>query len=509
MDDDTNSKNINLKIEENEVKNTNNIEIIKNNSNFKPEKPNLDETKENKNSYNILENSNSLKIDSNNSNSNWHNIIEDNFNEIMSNDNLEEIERLNSESEESEEEDSESDNNNQLENKVLIDLNNQINPNKIIENNNSLQNEEKEKSNIINKKFQNLKIVDNYFQINNKNKLSSENIQFTLTSKISETEKDKSLQPTKNEKNFLNYSIDNKIKIKSYIEDKYIKQNSEESIIFNGKIFKRYEKANKYKTKDKIKRVIYKCINYRKYEKFRSGIKHNTFCNATIIYIMPNQKKKSGYLFKREHSEECNNIFLGNNSFNYKEKENNKFGKKIFIEECEKIMNNSSIYDRTLFKNQFKDLYNNNKYNFEINNNLLSNIITKWKQKSNRFTKYCVLDNFLDGTFHHPKEYKQLLVLMFHDLLTNQNIPGIFILINGKFEKFYEIVFKSMYNIITQNEEYQLKAKIIVTDSEIALLNALKKIIPNVMYITCFFHFAQDILRNIRNYHLYKKEQKK
>ena len=98
---------------------------------------------------------------------------------------------------------------------------------------------------------------------------------------------------------------------------------------------------------------------------------------------------------------------------------------------------------------------------------------------------------------------------MFHDLLTNQNIPGIFILINGKFEKFYEIVFKSMYNIITQNEEYQLKAKIIVTDSEIALRNALKKIIPNVMYITCFFHFAQDILRNIRNYHLYKKEQKK
>ena len=58
---------------------------------------------------------------------------------------------------------------------------------------------------------------------------------------------------------------------------------------------------------------------------------------------------------------------------------------------------------------------------------------------------------FLDGTFHHPKEYKQLLVLMFNDLITNQNIPGIFILINGKYEKFYEIVFQSMYNIITQN----------------------------------------------------------
>ena len=56
-------------------------------------------------------------------------------------------------------------------------------------------------------------------------------------------------------------------------------------------------------------------------------------------------------------------------------------------------MNRSSIYDRTLFKEQFKDIYNQNKYDFEINNNLLSNIITKWKEKSNRFNKFCVLEN--------------------------------------------------------------------------------------------------------------------
>ena len=68
------------------------------------------------------------------------------------------------------------------------------------------------------------------------------------------------------------------------------------------KIFKRYEKINKYKTKDKQVKVIDKYISYRKNEKFRSGIKHYIFCNATI-----NQKKKSGYLFKRGHSKECNN----------------------------------------------------------------------------------------------------------------------------------------------------------------------------------------------------------
>ena len=42
-------------------------------------------------------------------------------------------------------------------------------------------------------------------------------------------------------------------------------------------------------------------------------------------------------------------------------------------------MNKSSIYDRTLYKDQFKYIYNKNKYDFEINNNLLSYIITKWK----------------------------------------------------------------------------------------------------------------------------------
>ena len=70
---------------------------------------------------------------------------------------------------------------------------------------------------------------------------------------------------------------------------------------------------------------------------------------------------------------------------------------------------------------------------------------------------------------------------MYNDIISNINIPGIFIFLNGKYEKFYEIVFQSMLNIITQNGEYELKAKIIVTDSELALRKSLKKIIPNVM----------------------------
>ena len=38
-------------------------------------------------------------------------------------------------------------------------------------------------------------------------------------------------------------------------------------------------------------------------------------------------------------------------------------------------MNKTNIYNRNLFKQKFKDEYNLNKYNFEINDNILSNII--------------------------------------------------------------------------------------------------------------------------------------
>ena len=59
-------------------------------------------------------------------------------------------------------------------------------------------------------------------------------------------------------------------------------------------------------------------------------------------------------------------------------------------------MEQSTIYDRRLYKEEFKKLYNNKKYNFPLNNNLLSNIITKWKNTTNRFNKYSILENTKD-----------------------------------------------------------------------------------------------------------------
>ena len=40
--------------------------------------------------------------------------------------------------------------------------------------------------------------------------------------------------------------------------------------------------------------------------------------------------------------------------------------KELFIELCENIMNKSNIYDRRLFIEEFKNLYNDKNYKFDF-----------------------------------------------------------------------------------------------------------------------------------------------
>ena len=39
-------------------------------------------------------------------------------------------------------------------------------------------------------------------------------------------------------------------------------------------------------------------------------------------------------------------------------------------------MNTSNIYDRKIYKEHFKNIYNEKKFNFPLNNNILNSIIT-------------------------------------------------------------------------------------------------------------------------------------
>ena len=152
-------------------------------------------------------------------------------------------------------------------------------------------------------------------------------------------------------------------------------------------------------------------------------------------------------------------------------------------------MNSSTVFNRPLFKEKFKEIYNSNKFNFPINTSFLSNIITKWKSTSYKMTKSIVfiekfdynnrlifrdfqskyveyegkkkpiniefiiwgndeninrmrISNkiFIDATFHHPMEYSQLLIIMYIDSLKNTKIAGLYILMNGKQEIIYDYV---------------------------------------------------------------------
>ena len=88
-----------------------------------------------------------------------------------------------------------------------------------------------------------------------------------------------------------------------------------------------------------------------------------------------------------------------------------------------------------------------------------------------------------------------MLILMYKDVLTNLKILAFYILLNGKFERFYEIVLENLNKIINDNNKYIIQYETIVTDSEKALVNVFKKIIPKTQRISCYFHYKQDLIK--------------
>ena len=73
---------------------------------------------------------------------------------------------------------------------------------------------------------------------------------------------------------------------------------------------------------------------------------------------------------------------------------------------------------------------------------------------------------FIDGTFHHPINYAQLLIIIFKDTITSEYTPGFYILMSNKMKILYNMVFKSAKNLLTQNNIYKLQIITITTDTE-------------------------------------------
>ena len=78
-----------------------------------------------------------------------------------------------------------------------------------------------------------------------------------------------------------------------------------------------------------------------------------------------------------------------------------------------------------------------------------------------RLTKHL----YIDGTFHHPVGYTQLLIIIFKDIVTSEYLSVCYILISNKIEILYDLVFKSFKRILTKNSLFKLDINTITTDT--------------------------------------------
>ena len=115
---------------------------------------------------------------------------------------------------------------------------------------------------------------------------------------------------------------------------------------------------------------------------------------------------------------------------------------------------------------------------------------------------------FIDGTFHHPKNFQQLLIILFKDIIINEYIPCFFILMSHKNQQLYNLALQSVKTILTQYDIYTLKIETITTDGEGALINALNNNFSGYQRVSCWFHLKQDIIKNAKHYGLFNKKSK-
>ena len=303
-------------------------------------------------------------------------------------------------------------------------------------------------------------------------------------------------------------------------------------ITYDGKIFI----EERHKTKEYPNIITYRCKNQRKNERTI----HSYFCNAIVKRKI--EKNTCFYILEKDHSEECNNLII-------KKKDAPKIIKDYndYISKCFTYLDSTEIYNKSEFTMKLQNIYNENNYKFALKENTIKNIIGRWKQNSLKFTKYNALEHrynknnelilwdyvntiiyssnkkkeipseyfiwssnpmisrariskhlFIDGTFHHPIKYAQLLIILFKDLLISQYIPCFYILMSNKTEILYDLIFKSIKRILTQNNQYQVAYQTITTDTEIALINAVKINFENTTRIGCWFHLKQNLLNQAK-----------
>ena len=111
---------------------------------------------------------------------------------------------------------------------------------------------------------------------------------------------------------------------------------------------------------------------------------------------------------------------------------------------------------------------------------------------------------YIDATFT-TKDFYQLLVIMAYYQLIDVKVPCAYILMNNKSQISYEIVLNKLKDIITYNNNIELKVISISTDFEVALINVTKIVFKNIRHVGCLFHYVKNIRLYLSKLGLYNK----
>ena len=73
-------------------------------------------------------------------------------------------------------------------------------------------------------------------------------------------------------------------------------------------------------------------------------------------------------------------------------------------------------------------------------------------------------------------------------------------MISNKTENLYDLVFKSIIQIFTQNNLYDLDIQSFITDTKIALINDVKNNLKKAKRICFWFHLKQNLVYQAKIY---------
>ena len=166
------------------------------------------------------------------------------------------------------------------------------------------------------------------------------------------------------------------------------------------------------------------------------------------------------------------------------------------------LISNAKTTDNNLFFREliyFQD-------NSDDSKNILIGIIYATNKNINRLA--AAEHWYLDGTFIHPPGFRQILLIMYLDIITNKRIPGFYCLLNSKKEILYSKVLDSIKTIITSNNNIEIKLKSVTLDFERGLNKSFIKYFPNIHIVGCLYHYKQILLRKLKKYGLYDKSHK-